>query len=207
MGGLAASGGYYISSGANKIIAEPTTLTGSIGIFGMVADMSELITQKVGVKFDVVKTNALSDMGTMARPMNAEEGQLMQSMVERGYETFTGRVAMGRKMKIEDVKAIAEGRVWTGEQAKERGLVDQLGNLDAAIKVAAKLAKLEKYNRVNYPEPEPWYQSLLSDKKSGYMEAEMRDMLGEYYTTFALIRSLKSQDRIQARLPFEPNIK
>jgi len=204
MGGLAASGGYYI---ANKIIAEPTTLTGSIGIFGMVADMSELITQKVGVKFDVVKTNALSDMGTMARPMNAEEGQLMQSMVERGYETFTGRVAMGRKMKIEDVKAIAEGRVWTGEQAKERGLVDQLGNLDAAIKVAAKLAKLEKYNRVNYPEPEPWYQSLLSDKKSGYMEAEMRDMLGEYYTTFALIRSLKSQDRIQARLPFEPNIK
>ena len=207
MGGLAASGGYYISSGANKIIAEPTTLTGSIGIFGMVADMSELITQKVGVKFDVVKTNALSDMGTMARPMNAEEGQLMQSRVERGYETFTGRVAMGRKMKIEDVKAIAEGRVWTGEQAKERGLVDQLGNLDAAIKVAAKLAKLEKYNRVNYPEPEPWYQSLLSDKKSGYMEAEMRDMLGEYYTTFALIRSLKSQDRIQARLPFEPNIK
>ena len=207
MGGLAASGGYYISSGANKIIAEPTTLTGSIGIFGMVADMSELITQKVGVKFDVVKTNALSDMGTMARPMNAEEGQLMQSMVERGYETFTGRVAMGRKMKIEDVTAIAEGRVWTGEQAKERGLVDQLGNLDAAIKVAAKLAKLEKYNRVNYPEPEPWYQSLLSDKKSGYMEAEMRDMLGEYYTTFALIRSLKSQDRIQARLPFEPNIK
>ncbi len=207
MGGMAASGGYYISSGANKIIAEPTTLTGSIGIFGMFPDASELITQKVGIKFDVVKTNALSDMGTMSRPMNAEEGQLMQGMIERGYETFTGRVAMGRKMKIEDVKAIAEGRVWTGEQAKELGLVDQLGDLEAAIKVAAKLAKVEKYNRVNYPEPEPWYQTLLSDKKSGYMEAEMRNMLGEYYTTFSLIRTIGTQDRIQARIPFDLNIK
>jgi len=207
MGGLAASGGYYISSGANKIIAEPTTLTGSIGIFGMIPDASELITQKIGVKFDIVKTNALSDLGTMARPMNAEESQLMQSEIERGYETFTGRVAMGRKMKIEDVKTIAEGRVWTGQQAKELGLVDQLGNLDDAIKVAAKLAKLEKYNRVNYPEPEPWYMTLLNEKKSGYMEAEMRSMLGEYYTTFSLLRTLGTQDRIQARLPFDLNIR
>ena len=206
MGGLAASGGYYISSGANQIYAEPSTLTGSIGIFGMIPDASELITRKVGIKFDVVKTNALSDMGTMARPMNAEEGHLMQAMIERGYEVFTGRVAMGRKMKLEDVKAIAEGRVWTGEQAKELGLVDKLGNLNDAIKAAAKLAKLEKYNRVNYPEPAPWYQSLLNQKESGYLEAGLREVLGEYYTTFSLLRTLKNQDRIQARLPFEPNI-
>ena len=206
MGGLAASGGYYISSGANKIFAEPTTLTGSIGIFGMFPDMSELLTQKVGVKFDVVKTNALSDMGTMSRPMNAEEGALMQAMIERGYETFTGRVAMGRKMAIEKVKEIAEGRVWTGEQAKELGLVDQLGSLDAAIKAAAKMAKLEKYNRVNYPAPAPWYESLLNEKKSGYMEAELRETLGEYFTTFSLLRTLKNQDRIQMRMPFDPNI-
>ena len=206
MGGLAASGGYYISSGANKIFAEPTTLTGSIGIFGMIPDMSELITQKVGVKFDVVKTNALSDMGTMSRPMNAEEGQLMQAMIERGYETFTGRVAMGRKMDINKVKEIAEGRVWTGEQAKERGLVDKIGNLDDAIKAAAKLAKLEHYNRVNYPAPAPWYESLLKEKKSGYMEAELRETLGEYFTTFSLLRTIKSQDRLQMRLPFDPNI-
>ena len=176
MGGLAASGGYYISSGANKIYAEPTTLTGSIGIFGMFPDMSELITQKVGVKFDVVKTNAMSDMGAMGRPMNAEEGRLMQAMIEHGYETFTGRVAMGRKMTIEKVKEIAEGRVWTGEQAKELGLVDQLGNLDAAIKAAAKLAKVEKYNTVNYPAPQPWYQTLLNEKKSGYMDAVKAEM-------------------------------
>ena len=207
MGGMAASGGYYISSGANKIFAEPTTLTGSIGIFGMIPDMSELLTQKVGVKFDVVKTNALSDMGTMGRPMNAEESSLMQAMVERGYETFTGRVAYGRKMDIAKVKEIAEGRVWTGEQAKELGLVDQLGNLQAAIKSAAKLAKVEKYNTVNYPEPEPWFKSLLNDKKSGYLDAEMRNMMGEYYTIFSLLQTIKTQDRIQARLPFEPNIK
>ena len=207
MGGMAASGGYYISSGANKIFAEPTTLTGSIGIFGMIPDMSELLTQKVGVKFDVVKTNALSDMGTMGRPMNAEESSLMQAMVERGYETFTGRVAYGRKMDIAKVKEIAEGRIWTGEQAKELGLVDQLGNLQAAIKSAAKLAKVEKYNTVNYPEPEPWFKSLLNDKKSGYLDAEMRNMMGEYYTIFSLLQTIKTQDRIQARLPFEPNIK
>ena len=206
MGGMAASGGYYISCGANQIYAEPTTLTGSIGIFGMIPDMSTLITQKVGVKFDVVKTNALSDLGAMGRPMNAEESQLMQSMVERGYETFTGRVAIGRKMDIEKVKEIAEGRVWTGEQAKQLGLVDQLGNLDAAIKAAAQLAKLKAYNTVKYPEPEPWFQALLKEKKSGYMEAELREVLGEYYTTFSLLHTLKQQDRLQMRLPFEPNI-
>lgn len=207
MGGMAASGGYYISCGANQIYAEPTTLTGSIGIFGMIPDMSELITQKVGVKFDVVKTNALSNLGTLSRPMNAEEGGLMQAMVERGYETFTGRVAIGRKMPLARVKEIAEGRVWTGEQAKELGLVDKLGNLDAAIKAAAKLAKVKKYNTVSYPNPEPWYMTLLNEKKSGYLEAEMRDMLGEYYTTFSLLRNIKQQDRLQTRIPFEPNIR
>lgn len=206
MGGMAASGGYYISCGANQIYAEPTTLTGSIGIFGMVPDMSELITQKVGVKFDVVKTNTLSDFGAMGRPMNAEEGQLMQAMVERGYETFTGRVAIGRKMDIHKVKEIAEGRVWTGEQAKQLGLVDHLGNLDAAVKAAAKLAELDAYNTINYPEPEPWFQSLLKEKKSGYMEAELRETLGEYYTTFSLLRTIKQQDWLQMRLPFDPNI-
>ena len=209
MGGMAASGGYYISCGANLIFAEPTTLTGSIGIFGMIPDASELVTQKIGLKFDVVKTNALSDMGAMGRPMNTEECSLMQSMVERGYETFTGRVALGRKMDKDAVKAIAEGRVWTGEKAKELGLVDRLGNLDAAIKAAAKLAKLDegKYNTVNYPEQESWFMSLLNDKKSGYLDAELREALGEYYTTFSLLRTIKNQNRLQMRMPFDPNIR
>ena len=115
-------------------------------------------------------------------------------------------MAFGRKMDIAKVKEIAEGRVWTGEQAKELGLVDQIGNLEAAVKSAAKLAKVEKYNTVNYPAPEPWYQSLFNDKKSGYLDAEMRNVLGEYYTTFSLLRTINSQDRIQARLPYDPNI-
>ena len=206
MGGMAASGGYYIASGANKIYAEPMTLTGSIGIFGMFPDPSELLTQKIGVKFDVVKTNALSDFGSMSRPINANEGELMQAMIERGYETFVGRVALGRKMSTENVKAIAEGRVWTGEQALGIKLVVKLGNLNDAIKAAAKLAKVEKYSIVNYPEPTPWYQSILSNSKSGYLDAELRDILGEYYTTFSLLRNIKQQDRLQMRLPFEPNI-
>lgn len=206
MGGMAASGGYYISSGANKIFAEPMTLTGSIGIFGMFPDMSELLTQKVGVKFDVVKTNALSDMGAQGRPLNTEESRLIQATIERGYETFTGRVAMGRKMKVEDVKAIAEGRVWTGEQALKIGLVDKLGNLEDAIQAAAKLAKTEKYNVGRYPAPTPWYEGLLNEKSNNYLESSMRATLGEYYTTFSLVRNVNTLDRIQMRMPFDPNI-
>ena len=118
MGGMAASGGYYISCAANKIIAEPTTLTGSIGIFGMFPDPSELITQKIGVKFDGVKTNALSDFGAMGRPFNETESALLQSYIEKGYDLFTGRVADGRGMTQDSVKAIAEGRVWTGGRCR-----------------------------------------------------------------------------------------
>ena len=207
MGGMAASGGYYISCGANEIYAEPTTLTGSIGIFGMIPDASELLTQKIGLKFDIVKTNALSDFGSIGRPFNATESQMMQNHVNKGYELFTGRVAEGRKMSIDDVKTIAEGRVWTGEQALKIGLVDKLGDLSDAISSAAELAELEKYSIGHYPAPAPWYQELLNDHKEGYLEAEMRTLLGEYYTTFSLMRTLGKQDPIQARIPFEPNIR
>ncbi|MCF0199050.1 MAG: signal peptide peptidase SppA [Bacteroidaceae bacterium] len=206
MGGMAASGGYYISSGANLIYAEPTTLTGSIGIFGMIPDASELITQKIGVKFDVVKTNALSDFGNQGRSMNADECRLLQAEIERGYEIFTGRVAQGRKMKLDDVKAIAEGRVWTGQQALDRKLVDKLGNLQDAIKAAAKLAKLTDYNTDAYPAPAAWYENLLNNKKSDYLDTQLRGVLGEYYTTFSLLRTINQQDRIQARLPFDLNL-
>ncbi len=215
MGGMAASGGYYISCGANQIYAEPTTLTGSIGIFGMLPDGTELLTEKLGLRFDAVRTNKMADfgspsvMGLLGRHMTAEEGALMQAMVERGYETFTGRVAMGRKMPVDSVKAIAEGRVWTGEQAKKLGLVDKLGNLDAAVKAAAKLAKLEdgKYSTSSYPKPEPWFKTLLDEKKSGYLESQLRETLGEYYTTFSLLRNIQHQDYLQTRLPYEPNIR
>ena len=202
MGGMAASGGYYISCAANKIIAEPTTLTGSIGIFGMFPDPSELITQKIGVKFDGVKTNALSDFGAMGRPFNETESALLQSYIEKGYDLFTGRVADGRGMTQDSVKAIAEGRVWTGEQALSIGLVDQLGNLEDAIKVAAAEADIEKYSIGRYPAPEPWFANIMNKKKNGYLDSQMRQMLGEYYTTFSLLRTLDKQNPIQARMPF-----
>lgn len=207
MGGLAASGGYYISCGANKIFAEPMTLTGSIGIFGMIPDASELLTQKLGLSFDVVKTNAMSDFGATGRPFNANEAAKMQNYINNGYELFTGRVAGGRGMAQDSVKAIAEGRVWTGEQALKIGLVDKLGNLDDAIKAASELAELKDYTVGNYPSPEPWYMSLLDKGKNDYLEGQLRAALGEYYPAFALVRRIGKMNPVQARMPFDPNIK
>lgn len=207
MGALAASGGYYISCGANKIFAEPTTLTGSIGIFGMIPDATELLTDKLGLSFDVVKTNAHSDFGAMGRPLNESECRLMQAYINQGYELFTGRVAQGRNISQGSVKAVAEGRVWTGEQAMKIGLVDKLGNLNDAIAAAAKAAKIEKYSVGRYPEPAPWFASLLQEKKADYMDSQMRSALGEFYPAFSLIRNLKNQDAIQARMTFIPDFR
>ena len=207
MGALEASGGYYISCGANKIFAEPTTLTGSIGIFGMIPDATELLTDKLGLSFDVVKTNAHSDFGAMGRPLNESECRLMQAYINQGYELFTGRVAQGRKISQDSVKAVAEGRVWTGEQAMKIGLVDKLGNLNDAIAAAAKAAKIEKYSVGRYPEPAPWFASLLQEKKADYMDSQMRSALGEFYPAFSLIRNLKNQDAIQARMTFIPDFR
>lgn len=207
MGAMAASGGYYISCGANKIISEPMTLTGSIGIFGMIPDASELLTEKLGLTFDVVKTNAMSDFGATGRPFNAGESAKMQNFVNRGYELFTSRVAGGRGLAQDSVKVVGEGRVWTGEQALKIGLVDQLGNLDDAVKAAAELAELEKYSIGRYPSPEPWYMGIINKSSNEYMESQMRAALGEFYPAFALVRRIGKMNPVQARIPFDPNIK
>ena len=206
MGGMAASGGYYISCAANRIFAEPTTLTGSIGIFGMIPDVSELMTEKIGLKFDVVKTNEMSDIGTMARPFNEAESAQMQKMINRGYDLFTKRVADGRGMAQDSVKLIAEGRVWTGEQGLNIGLVDELGNLDDAVAHAAELAKVEKFRAVPYPGADNPFEQLLNQTKGGYLDSELRELLGEGYAVYSLVRNVKDADRIQARMPFEMNI-
>lgn len=204
MGGLAASGGYYISCNASSIVAEPTTLTGSIGIFGMIPDYSELMTDKLGLHYDVVKTNAHGDFGDPSRPFNESEGRMMQAYVERGYDLFTRRVAEGRKISQDSVKAIAEGRVWTGEQAKKLGLVDELGDLQVAIQKASKLAKTDKYSISTYPAPKSAFDSLF-DKEDApdFMEGQLKALLGEYYDVFCTIRNAKQQNRLQARMPYK----
>lgn len=205
MGGMAASGGYYLSCGAGKILAEPTTLTGSIGIFGMFPDASELLTDKLGLTFDAVKTNRMADFGTVARPFNPAEQQILQGYIDRGYALFVRRVAEGRRMDEARVRQLAEGRVWTGEQAREHGLVDGLGDLTDAVAEAARASGTETYAVKRYPKPAAWYENLLEKERSGYLTSQLREALGPCYAGFSLLKTLNRQHCIQARLPYDPN--
>ena len=207
MGDYAASGGYYISCVADTIVAEPTTLTGSIGIFGMVPNVKELA-DKVGITYDVVKTNKFADFGNLMRPFNNDEKALMQMMITEGYDTFLTRCAEGRHMTKEAIGKIAEGRVWTGETAKELGLVDELGGIDKALDIAVKKANLDGYTVVSYPEKKDFLSTLLDTKPTNYVESQlMKSKLGDYYKDFSLLKNLSERSMIQARVPFELNIK
>ena len=207
MGDYAASGGYYISCVADTIVAEPTTLTGSIGIFGMVPNVKELA-DKVGITYDVVKTNKFADFGNLMRPFNNDEKALMQMMITEGYDTFLTRCAEGRHMTKEAIGKIAEGRVWTGETAKKLGLVDELGGIDKALDIAVKKANLNGYTVVSYPEKKDFLSTLLDTKPTNYVESQlMKSKLGDYYKDFSLLKNLRERSMIQARVPFELNIK
>lgn len=206
MGDYAASGGYYISCAANKIVAEPTTLTGSIGIFGMMPDASELLTNKLGLHFDGVKTHKMADMGSMNRPFNAEESALMQQMVNQGYALFTKRCAEGRNIPLEELCKIAEGRVWTGSMAKELKLVDELGGLDTAIQLAAELGKVKDYKLKSYPTKQDFLTELLNTRTDRYIHSQLQETFGEYYQGFEWLRHVEQSDRLQARLPFNMRI-
>ncbi len=207
MGDYAASGGYYISCAADHIVAEPTTLTGSIGIFGMIPNAKELA-NKVGVSFDVVKTNKFSDFGNIMRAFNPNEKELMQMMINQGYNLFVTRCAEGRKMKKEEMEKIAQGHVWTGAKAKKIGLVDELGGIDKAIAIAVKEAKVDGYSLVNYPDKKDFLSELLNIKPKNYIESKlMKSKLGAYYEQFNLINNLQESEFLQARIPFELNIK
>ena len=207
MGGLAASGGYYMSCNANYIFAEPTTLTGSIGIFGIVPDHSELLTQKLGLKFDAVKTNRNSLFGTSSRPMNDEEIGYLTASISRGYDLFRKRVADGRKMTVEQVEAIAQGHVYTGEDALKIKLVDELGGLDKAVAKAAQLAKTKSYYTCNYPEPDDFWDQLMNETSGSYLDGKMRAALGVLYEPVMMLQTINQVDRVQARLPFWLNVK
>lgn len=209
MGSYAASGGYYISCPANWIVAEPNTLTGSIGIFGMFPDVSGLLREKLGLKFDEVRTNKYALFGTRSRPFTADELSHLESYIDRGYKLFRQRVADGRRLKVDQVEQVAQGHVWLGQDALRVGLVDQLGGVEVALRKAAQLAKLTQWHSTAYPVL-PDYLSQLLDlpgaARGNYLDEQMRQSLGAYYEPFALIRDLQAQNPVQARLPFEPNI-
>ncbi|MDO4994115.1 MAG: signal peptide peptidase SppA [Bacteroidales bacterium] len=203
MGGYAASGGYYISCGADYIFAEPTTLTGSIGIFGTFPVAAELMNNKIGLHISTVKTNEFADFGDYSREMTEGEKNALQSYVNRGYELFTKRCAEGRGMKQDDIKAIAEGRVWTGEHAKQIGLVDQLGNLDDAIAEAKKRAKVDEASVLSYPAKSNLFDDLMNEVSGdSYADAKLRDLLGEHYLYFRSLKNLNKHGNVQAQLPF-----
>lgn len=207
MGDYAASGGYYISCLADTIVAQPTTLTGSIGIFGMLPNFKGL-TDKVGLTFDVVKTNEHADFATnSSKPLTESEKKFIQERINEGYELFLKRCYEGRGMTKEELAKIAEGRVWTGQTAKELGLVDELGGIERAIEIASQKAGIESYTVMSYPKQEDWFDSLfnknIGSAKAKFLKAEMGDM----YKHYEHIKELLDRVEIQARMPFEYNIK
>lgn len=210
MGDYAASGAYYMSAPASWIVAQPNTLTGSIGIFAVIPDLSGLVTTKLGVRFDEVKTNRNSTFGNlMARPFNAEEKAMLQASVNRGYSLFRQRVAEGRRLPVKSVEKIAQGRVWLATDALNIKLVDQLGGIDDAVKKAAQLAKLKDYYTSDYPAAASWMDNLLNSMSSSgtYLDEQLRQTLGDFYQPFTMLRSIDKREAIQARIPYAISIK
>ena len=202
MSDYAASGGYYISCNADTIVAEPTTITGSIGIYGQVPNVKGL-TDKLGITFDVVKTNPHADFGITTRPMNEKEKQLMQTYIEKGYELFITRCSEGRHINKTNMEQIAQGRVWSGIAAKELGLIDELGGLDKAIEIAATKAKIDNYTLINYPKKKNLWENMFNSNLGNYLRMRLLDdKMKEIYHQFNLWKNLNRQDIIQARMPF-----
>ncbi|MDD4362313.1 MAG: signal peptide peptidase SppA, partial [Bacteroidales bacterium] len=201
MGDYAASGGYYISCMADKIFAAPTTITGSIGIFGMFFNAREL-TEKIGLDFDNVKTNQHADFGDFSRKMTPAEKSLMQTNVEKGYDLFVERCAQGREMENSQIRKIGEGRVWTGEQALERKLVDELGYLEQAIDAAVELAELDKYRVVSYPEKKDLMTKVLESMNKNVKTQLIKSYLSEHFPALQKLTETKLEPGILARMPY-----
>jgi protease-4 len=206
MGDYAASGGYYIACMADQIVAQPNTITGSIGIFGVIPNVSGL-TEKLGITYDGVKTNKMSDAISVTRKFTPDERDLMQNYVNRGYELFVKRCAAGRKKTPDQIKAIAEGRVWTGEDALKIGLVDKIGGLNDAIKLAVTKAKLKTYNVSEYPEKEDFATKFMKNFSKDVETKIVKAQLGDQYTLFQQIKNLDKINGIQARMSYDLNIR
>jgi len=202
MGDYAASGGYYISCMADSIIAQPNTLTGSIGIFGLIPNIDGL-NKKLGLSYDGVKTNKMSDAISINRAFTPEEKVLMQNYINNGYELFVKRCADGRKKTVEEIKTIAEGRVWTGEDALKIGLIDAIGGLDAAILMAAKKADLTAYQVREMPEKEDFATKIMKSLEEDIEVKIMKSQLGEHYNILRQIKQYEHLNGIQARMPYD----
>jgi protease-4 len=209
MGDYAASGGYYISCGSDLIVAEPTTLTGSIGIFGLIPNAQKL-KEKFGINIQAVKTNENAGIqGTemLTRPMTESEKGLMQMYVNNGYDLFTTRVADGRNLSKTRVDEIGQGRVWTGEDAKELGLVDELGGIDKAISIAIEKAGIEKYTLLTYPEEESILSKLMNSSPSKYVRSSLlKSKFGDLYYQYEYVNNFSINDMLQMRMPYELDI-
>lgn len=206
MGDVAASGGYYIACAADSIIAQPNTITGSIGVFGVLLNAKEFFNNKLGVTFDNVKTGEFADMGTLTRPLTEAEKEIIQQEVNHIYEDFTSKVAAGRQMKLDRVKEIAEGRVWSGIDAQKIGLVDKLGGINEAIAAASKMAKLSDYRIVSLPKQKNPFEKLLEDFSTDVKTYITQQQLGELYSYYNQFQQVKNFQGIQARLPFNAEI-
>lgn len=202
MGSVAASGGYYIASGASKIIAEPNTLTGSIGIFGMFPNTAGLF-NKLALTTDIVKTNRYADFGDPSRPMTDDEKALIQGYIERGYDTFLTRCAEGRGVSKADIDSIGQGRVWTGEQALKIGLVDELGGIERAVELAGELAEIYNYNIMEVSTDHDFLKELLEKQIEVVKQSVVKDMLGDEYEHFRTLQKVKATYGIQARIPYD----
>ncbi|MBK8499663.1 MAG: signal peptide peptidase SppA [Flavobacteriales bacterium] len=206
MGDVAASGGYYISCPATKIYAEPTTITGSIGVFGIIPNMQGFFNNKLGITFDGTKTHRYADMMTTSRALTAQEKRIIQGYVDEFYEGFVARVSEGRKLTKEQVDAVGQGRVWTGVDAKERGLVDELGGLEDAVKAAAELANLTNYREVELPAQKDFFQKLMEDLSGDARAWAATELLGDdaqLLEQYKHLRDVKQHTGIQARMPFD----
>jgi protease-4 len=210
MGNLAASGGYYIASSANKIVAEPTTITGSIGVFGMMFNIDEALKSNLGITTDRVKTNAYSDFGSMTRPWDEKEKNIMTENIQKTYHLFLQHVADGRKMTVEEADKIARGRVWTGQDALQLGLVDTLGSLENAIAIAKKLGQIENYKIENFPASKSTMDIIMESimgKDEDAVDKVLSKAFGDEYFYLKQVSTLKGMTGIQMRIPYAIRIR
>jgi protease-4 len=202
MGNYAASGGYYISAPGTKIFASPTTITGSIGVFGLIPNAGKLMNQKLGISTETINTNQNSDFPSVYRPMNIYEKEVMQLSIEKIYSDFVSKVSAGRKMSVAEVDSIGQGRVWSGSEAIKIGLVDETGGLRASVEEAAKLAGLDTYSIRELPVAEDPITKILSQLSGEIKIRILKNELGDYNKFFEEIQEIKNLSGIQARLPY-----